>query len=65
MNSTTINTKFDENALPKWARNDPYVLAICRTNLAFRCDVFSATTASYRNFLKREARRVCGLRARK
>lgn len=56
--TTTIAKKFDPSALPRWARNDSAVVALCEKNLAYRCNVHDAKTAQYRAFLKREARRL-------
>jgi hypothetical protein len=58
MDSKTINTTFDPTALPKWAQNDPNVVALCERDLSFRVNVFEATTAQYKQTLKRQAERA-------
>lgn len=56
-NTTTITKTFSVSDLPRWAQNDPAVAAKCERDYAYRCMVYTATTAQYRNFLKREAQR--------
>jgi hypothetical protein len=51
----TIATKFDESALPRWARNDTNVVEIAKRDLAFRCNVHNAKSQALRSALKREA----------
>lgn len=53
--TTTINTKFDPKSLPKWAQNDPKVVAKCAKNLSYRADVCAAKTKQMRDFLKKQA----------
>ena len=55
MDAKTIDTKFDANSLPAWARKNEEVVARCEANLSFRCAVASATTGKMRTMLKREA----------
>jgi hypothetical protein len=58
MESQTIVTAFDPSALPRWAREDDHVVALCEKSLAFRCDVFDARTPAMKRLLKREAARL-------
>lgn len=53
--NTTINTTFDPHALPAWAQQIPAVVALSKTNYAYRCDVCAAKTAQMRKFLTRRA----------
>ena len=53
--NTTIPTVFDPSALPVWARRLPAVVARCKVDLAFRCDVCAATTPAMRRLLARQA----------
>lgn len=53
----TIVVKFDASALPRWAQNDPAVVEMCKSNLAFRCNVYDAKTAVMKNHLKKVANR--------
>lgn len=54
--TTTINVAFDPTSLPKWAQRIPAVVARCKTDLSYRCNVCAATTPAMRNVLKREAK---------
>lgn len=54
----TFESKFNISDLPKWAQNDEYVTWLCERNLGYRIDVLRADTIQYRNFLKKEARRI-------
>lgn len=51
----TIPTNFDPAGLPAWAQRYPQVVARCRNDLAYRCDVCGARTAQYRRLLIRSA----------
>ena len=57
----TIKINFEREVLPvlpRWAREDPQVVLVCKRDLAFRCDVFAAETAQQKRLLKAEARRL-------
>jgi hypothetical protein len=56
--NTTINTQFDSTTLPEWAQQNPAIVERCRTDLAFRANVCSATTRQQANFLRRDAQRM-------
>lgn len=56
MKAETINTKFDPAVLPKWAQNDPAVVAKCERDLAYRCNVCDAKTTQMKKFLKSQAK---------
>lgn len=51
----TIPTKFDPRNLPAWAQKLPAVIALCESDLAFRCDVCRARTPEMRSLLIRRA----------
>ena len=51
----TIPATFDPKALPAWAQRDANVVELCKTDLAFRCDVCDAKAKQWQNVLKREA----------
>ena len=53
----TIVVKFDASDLPRWAQNDPAVVNKCKNDLAFRCNVHDAKTATMKALLKKEANR--------
>jgi hypothetical protein len=55
--SKTIETTFDPKSLPRWAQNNPAVVARCERDLAFRVNVINAQTRQYRELLKRDAAR--------
>ncbi len=59
----TIFIPFDERDLPRWARRHPEVVELCKSNLAYCCDVCSADTSDYRKFLVRLAKRTALARA--
>ena len=52
---TTIATTFDPKTLPAWAQRIPEVVARCKADLAYRCDVCAATTAAIRKLLTKQA----------
>jgi len=54
----TISTTLDTNSLPRWTRRHPAVIALCESNLAYRCDVFRADTRTYRAHLIAVAQRI-------
>jgi len=54
----TIETKFNETILPKWARKNKAVVEMCKKDLAFRCNVCSAETQQMRTFLRWQAESV-------
>lgn len=54
--NTTIITTFDPSSIPTWARRLPAVVAKCKTDLAFRCDVCAATTPAMKKLLERTAK---------
>jgi uridine kinase len=58
MKTKTIQTQFDLKSLPRWAQNDQNIIALCERDLSFRDNVFDATTAQYRQTLKRQAERA-------
>lgn len=37
--TTTVNVAFDPAALPAWAQRNPAVVARCKTDLPYRCNV--------------------------
>ena len=51
----TINTSFDPETLPAWARQSTAIRWLAARNLEFRCDVCQATTGIYRRLLARQA----------
>jgi hypothetical protein len=53
---TTIETKFDPTALPKWAQEDEDVTSLCKIDLSFRASVHDAKTRQMINVLKSIAR---------
>lgn len=53
----TIETTFDASILPRWARNHPAVVARCKHDLAYRCNVHEAQTRQMRQQLIRDADR--------
>ena len=54
--NTTIPTEFDPKALPAWAQRIPAVVALCMTDLAYRCNVCAAKTNFVRRLLAKDAR---------
>ena len=52
MTPETKITKFDPQTLPRWAQNDPAVVAKCGRDLSYRANVCSAKTAQMKKFLK-------------
>jgi|GEM_PF-6270567 len=50
--------EFDPRDLPKWAQRHPEVVKVAMSNLAYRCDVYNATTNQWKRFLMREASRI-------
>ena len=54
---TTIQHRFHADSLPLWARKHPEVIAVCKRDLAFRCNVHTATTNQWRDVLIRDAKR--------
>lgn len=59
MKQQTINIQFNPSALPRWARKDGKVVALCERDLSFRCAVYVAkSNKSIQKFLKREAARL-------
>ena len=61
----TIKTKFDVSTLPKWAQRIPAVVALCRRDYAFRCNVGELKDAGPRDLMRkhliRTAERAEGL----
>lgn len=55
--TTTIVTAFDPSAIPVWAQRLPAVVARCKTDLAYRCDVCAAITPTIRRLLTKQATR--------
>ena len=55
--TTTINVSFDPTTLPAWAQRIPAVVARCKTDLAYRCDVCAAKTSAIRRLLTKQATR--------
>ena len=53
----TINVVFDPTALPVWAQRIPAVVALCKTDLAYRCNVCAAKTRAIRRWLTKQATR--------
>lgn len=53
--SKTVSVKFEAKSLPKWAQKHIDVVERCESDLAFRCEVFSATTNQMRRQLERDA----------
>ena len=53
--TTTIPTVFDPTTLPAWAQRNPAVVALSKTNYAYRCDVCAAQTEAMRKLLARQA----------
>lgn len=53
--TTTIPTAFDPTALPKWAQQNPAVVALSKTNYAYRCNVCAAKTSAMRRLLTKQA----------
>ena len=58
--TATIQAEFDPASLPAWARKYPEVVALAERNLAFRCDVYHASSSLYKRLLVRTARRRLG-----
>ena len=56
--TTTIPTAFDPTALPAWAQRIPAVVARCKTDLPYRCNVCAAKTRWLRRLLAKDARRA-------
>ena len=54
--TTTSNVAFDPAALPAWAQRIPAVVARCKTDLPYRCNVCSAKTRWLRRLLAKDAR---------
>lgn len=54
--TTTIPTDFDPTALPKWAQQNPAVVARCKTDLAYRCNVCAARTRFVRRLLIKDVK---------
>lgn len=53
--TTTTNTEFRREDLPKWARNSEAIFWVAKWNLSFRADVYRAQEHQYRRFLRRLA----------
>lgn len=47
----TIEVEFNPESLPKWAQGDDNIIARCKVDLSFRCDVHDAKTESWKYFL--------------
>ena len=58
MKPKTKETFFNAQSLPAWARRDEDVVALCESNLSFRCDVCTAETEETRRDLRKLARLV-------
>ena len=54
--TTTIPTEFDPTALPAWAQRNPAVVARCKTDLPYRCNVCAAKTRWLRRLLAKDAK---------
>jgi hypothetical protein len=53
--SDTIEIKFNPGALPAWARKNSVVVEICKSDLAYRCNVCTAHSKALREALLDEA----------
>ena len=53
--TTTIVTAFDPTSLPKWAQRIPAVVARCKTDLPYRCNVCAAKTPAMKRLLTKQA----------
>ena len=53
--TTTINVAFDPTALPAWAQRIPAVVARCKTDLPYRCNVCAAEGKVIRRLLTKQA----------
>ena len=53
----TIETEFDSHSLPKWAQRAD-TIALAKSSLAFRCDVYAAQHEQMQEYLTDVAERV-------
>lgn len=57
MTTRTIKTTFDPRTLPKWAQQNPDVIALAARDLGYRCAVCVTKSPAYRRALIDEAAR--------
>lgn len=58
--ATTISVKFDATQLPEWAQRNKNVVALCKTNYEFRCEVCSVKSEAMKRLCIRTANTAAG-----